>query len=331
MDISNEIDDFSSLFDVCSDKEIEDICSDVCSESPSPVPIEFSPEEHQKLIVPSIGKATPPNNLIPMKNTMKKDGTFPPPLFNAGIILPFMPQSFNFQSTSEKPVHKGRSLAQDSSVNLGGTRKRKGAKDHEERRLKNREAADRSRQKRRELLDMLPAKNAELEAKVQALECKLSASLAEATALREQCNFFKTLLSQGQFDNNSKNTFSLPSSSDVMVPHSSQGVLLLAVCCVLTVNQCGLLVETFPENEGIVNNGGRILLSTNIEEEPEGSPFRFISPEMKRNPMSLFLITLFGLFLMFCLFGSMSVRLKQACSLLGLPLWKKTFFKAHES
>lgn len=271
----SEIDEFSTLFDDADgydDDIFESFCSkDVPASTSIPQPNNTDPGVKGLLKVPSIESCN--------TASVKSRPTHPAVSMN---MFPFMVNGFEFQP-STVTTH----FANPISV-----RKRKGGiQDAEERRMKNREAADKSRLKKRMLLDTLPAMNAELEAKVRTLECSLAASKAEAQTLREQCNFLKTLLNNKHenFTANHTGVSVSPDYEPSLVPHTTQGVLLLAVCCILTVNQWGCILDPYPDSE-VLHNGGRILLST--KEDSEYSLF----DEKSLSGSYLCMLLFFGLF-----------------------------------
>jgi hypothetical protein len=291
-----------------------------------------------KLTVPSLVSE---NATISDPPKYQAPSIFTPQVFNGAVMMPFMANAFKFQSSNIMTSHTTSTSPNNINIptnppnEASSTRKRKGPKNHEERRLKNREAADKSRQKRRDLLEKLPAENAALEARVQALECGLAASQAEANSLREQCNFLKSLLSNGHnflqdggITQSLQNTYETTKSS---IPHTSQGVLLLAVCCILTVNQFGLLMESLPNNESLMHNGGRILLSVETEDTEE-SYFRFLTYPTLNSMGSNCLFAMIGIAMLYfrnfiCTYVS-NLRWSPC-----LPDWNRccgSFFKTHE-
>lgn len=174
------------------------------------------------------------------------------------------------------------------------------------RRAKNLASAYRSRQKRRELLDKLPVEKASLEAKVESLERELAASRAEAASLRDQCACLKEIIlgSGGGGALSDKNYASRDDpmctdncgralSSAVGEAPAAKGVLLLAICCMLTVNQQDVLAESCRivaicigslglraswearndmnggSGEGRQRHGGRVLMSIDDDGEEE--------------------------------------------------------------
>jgi len=207
-------------------------------------------------------------------------------------------------------------------------RKRKSASQRAEeaadRRAKNLASAYRSRERKRALLDALPVEKASLEAKVESLERELAAARAEAAALRDQCACLKDiLLASGGGGGGAvsdkcgtfrKNDSVLPlvgidpcgssavlSAVDEKAP-AAKGVVLLAVCCMFTVNQCGVLTETHGFgalglgilgfqtgagiwgseegnrlSEGLRQHGGRVLLSMENDGEDETADSLFIN------------------------------------------------------
>jgi len=171
----------------------------------------------------------------------------------------------------------------------------------QERRRKNREAADRSRLKKRALLSALPAANDSLQRRVADLEAGLAASQAEANSLRDQVTFLRSLLgnsfSAGSGFINSLNSSNdsvsmsagavagqaaLAASSALAAASSASsnaanppGALVLALACVLTLNNCGGMLLVVSEwgsewTDGVAfssggtegsGHGGRVLLS----------------------------------------------------------------------
>jgi hypothetical protein len=159
----------------------------------------------------------------------------------------------------------------------------------QERRRKNREAADRSRLKKRALLETLPVANDTLQRRVVDLEAGLAAAHAEATSLRDQVAFLRSLLggslsSNGGFGAGAGFSAGTGFSAGAAAGHAAStgsggastppGTLMLAVACVLTLNNGGgaLLVAAewggdwayavgLSSSADRSGHGGRVLLS----------------------------------------------------------------------
>lgn len=162
-------------------------------------------------------------------------------------------------------------------------RKAKAATEYEERRRKNRAAADRSRLKKRALLEALPAANDTLQRRVVDLEAGLAAAHADARSLRDQVAFLRSLLGgalggggfgAGAAAGHAASAASALAASASGGASSPPGMLVLAVACVLTLNNCGgaLLVASewggdWADSVGLSSSGersgpgGRVLLS----------------------------------------------------------------------
>jgi len=163
-------------------------------------------------------------------------------------------------------------------------RKRLAFEAKEEQRRRNRAAADRSRNRRRALLSSLPAEKEALESRVRDLEQGLAASQAEAQSLKDQVGFLRSLLAGGAgaaaFATskvsgaiNDGRAAAAAAVADGTVALTPSNVMLLAVACVLTVNECGAAFFLSPTNglgfggfdgdDGSAGGGrgGRVLLS----------------------------------------------------------------------
>lgn len=202
------------------------------------------------------------------------------------------------------------------------------AEEREARRRRNREASDRSRAKRRALLQSLPEQNAALEARVVELERGLSASQAEASALREQVSFLQTLLSNGGAKTSVAGTLGeLTAAAAATSPTSpAVGAFLLAVVCVFSINnEDGFLVNEalsyFGEQNidwpaGRVARGGRVLLS--VDSADDHPTFPRIIFQVSALSVALFMAW------SFLSWGLPRLASWTRKTTAGLPHWKKS-------
>ena len=201
--------------------------------------------------------------------------------------------------------------------------------------------------KKRALLSALPAANDTLQRRVADLEACLAAAQAEAKSLRDQVTFLRGLLGSsfgsgvsafGNGDSMNSASFSagavagqaalaassaLVAASDSSNAANPPGALVLALACVLTLNNCGgvLVVASEWGNEwaGSVGlssgsegsgHGGRVLLSVDEDSSFGGSSSNLGTLLGRPNA---------GLF---------PEPVVAVASLLSLCLWFRIFFRA---
>jgi hypothetical protein len=323
--VANEIDEFSSLFDLCDNSINNGYDEESLSFSDEEGNVKFKSKSKDKpkefvLKVPSIGFDKDNKNETSHLSSSKevRESSLQ---FHTLALATMIP--FSSTTTFSQPTNSFTPLE----------RKRKGTQDQEERRLRNREAADKSRQKRNDLLKSLPARNAQLEARVQDLECGLAASKAEAASLREQCSFLKSLIGNKLNYGASAEVFSVsPDYDPSFMPNSTQGVLLLAVCCIVTVNQWGVLDDQVIEAySDISHNGGRILLSTSVTDDESSADLSINRWWMNCIMAGLYLLC--GGLVLPAIVGTLQ-KLFESSWPQYLPLWSSyrcSILKSHES
>eukprot|EP00614_Pseudopedinella_elastica_P007725 CAMPEP_0172598984 /NCGR_PEP_ID=MMETSP1068-20121228/19092_1 /TAXON_ID=35684 /ORGANISM="Pseudopedinella elastica, Strain CCMP716" /LENGTH=425 /DNA_ID=CAMNT_0013399099 /DNA_START=41 /DNA_END=1315 /DNA_ORIENTATION=+ len=196
----------------------------------------------------------PPVGVMPMLLQFPFQSLLPPPSTSTAAMPPGS-KTLETQLPSAAARAAAASKAED--------RKRKQLEAQAERRRKNREASDKSRSRRRALLETLPAQNTELQARVAELERKLAVTTAENQSLRDQCLFLRSLVAGPRANDAAALAAAVPAVAIVggAAPASAHtnagdrraevspevstttpsGAVLLAVCCVLTVNQCSVL------------------------------------------------------------------------------------------
>jgi hypothetical protein len=239
----------------------------------------------------------PPPSQLPFKENPVPGSVFIP--FMSPAFLAAAVATASLQSKEAQPLPQIiPTMLTDSTKTLTSVEKRKRACDPtlaeeiEARRRRNRESSDRSRAKRRALLQSLPEHNAALETRVLELERGLSASQAEASALRDQVSFLQSLVSGGgveashaiagvadAFGKMTAVAAATVASPALPVTSPVTGVVLLAVVCLLTMNQDqgfaeigvsflgGNIFDKGDEAGSSVRRGGRVLLSTGSDEE----------------------------------------------------------------
>jgi hypothetical protein len=259
----------------------------------------ISTDQFPKFSIPSLKNVSSVSPLSLKTNGSNNTSPVPPFMFGAPNPAAFASQMNTYAMVqSNLKMGIGGTTTTTTTQQLSsstttetteGPRKRK-VDDKAERQKKNREAADKSRRKKRELLESLPARNAQLENRILELEKGLAASQADAAALREQCEFLKQLLmggggvggnnmytgqqqqvvANGMFGNTSQKFFKpneYPSNSmqdfNSAAGSPAAGIVMLAVCCIITVNQCGVYFDEYTGGyEANMNHKGRVLLST---------------------------------------------------------------------
>jgi len=171
-----------------------------------------------------------------------------------------------------------------AAVPLPPTKKAKPV-DQEERRRKNREAADRSRAKKRRLLDQLPKENQALQNRVKELEELVTGLEAENAALKEHNVFLRNLVSSGSAPLRTFSAF--PGAAAAVAPTTSAtsaaGIILMAVACLSVFHLSGtdlpsVLGHTSPS--GGLARTGRLLLGVEDEAELRGSFSRHTSSKI---------------------------------------------------
>jgi hypothetical protein len=115
------------------------------------------------------------------------------PIFQAN--MPMMPKqhimAFNCMPVPQNPSNFHH-IAMPSNMTAADIKKRK----RDERLMKNREAANKSRDRKKRNMEILTTQVSELEARIQGLSNELAASKAENTTLKGQNEFLRGLLTQ---------------------------------------------------------------------------------------------------------------------------------------
>ena len=307
-----------------------------------PVPQSHAAQPAAPTRMMSNGSSAKHQPVVPMAAVM-------PFMFNMAAMAATMAQQPKQQpllaDDDERPSARARAQAKRKAAE----RKAKAATEtKEDLRRRNRVAADKSRAKRIALLKSLPEEKRALEARVVELEQALAASRAEAGALRDQVAFLKTL-TLGQHHSHAPGSAAVTGGSDgtaggavADLRTAPSQVMLLAVACVLTVNECGTMAGVFmgggwgywgynADGDGEhARLGGRVLLGVDDEDTDGSRPASSFLPAPVVAPAALALIALLVWHLA-ALLVVPSLRpplptvisLRRAMRAAGLPLWTK--------
>jgi len=210
------------------------------------------------LVVPTIPKSIFPVNAEPRVQTTAHSATaIPYPPGAAGMVIPCPLEPVPVKNTSS------------------GTHSQPKTIDVEERRRRNREAADRCRAKKRRLLESLPKENQALKKEIQDLKYRIDTLQAENITLQEQNVFLRNLVIGGAAVplQNTITTSTIKPFSNLAVSSESSksaaGVVLMAVACLGVFQVSGMNLPAVGLPGGFtsdMSHTGRLLLTLDSAE-----------------------------------------------------------------